>query len=158
MGNKTIYVKDEALWKRARDIAGKAGLSAFIEEAVEEFVERKELENRGFSPQRIYVQGDAFPEGQLVRFNGRRLGDTLLGGEPEQPYEIAEVFQTKGGKLVLVLRNADTNEAYEYRTYDSLEELRAEQDIFSAIPPGTREEFLESLADALGQKWSKWID
>lgn len=155
MGNKTIYVKDEALWERAKQLAGKEGLSALIGEALADFVERKEQENRGFTLHGIFV--DEGPSGQFIRFYGRSLDSTLIGRGPDEPDAVAEVFQTKGAKLVLFLRDADSNQAYEHRTYDSLEEL-AEDKVFSHIPPDAREEFLESMAQSMGQNWSVWID
>jgi hypothetical protein len=154
MPNKTIYVKDEALWERARQLVGKDGLSGLIAEALAEFVQRKEAESRGLAHHQICIQHDDGEES--VRFVGKRIAEGVsLGRGADYLGGIADVFQTKAGKLVVVLKDAITYQAFEYRTYDTPEELVA-SNTFAGIP--NQVEFRNAIGEALGHKWATWID
>ena len=157
MANKTIYIKDEALWERAKALAGKDGLSALIGRALADFLEQKDAESHGLSPQSIDIVDSYGGESETIRFWGKRLGDRLFGRGPDSPNGTAEVFQTKSGKLVLVLRDAVSFEAFEYRTFETPEEL-ARDSQFAQIPPEARSDFEQSIAEAIGHKWATWID
>jgi hypothetical protein len=153
---KTVYVKDETLWERAKALGGKDGLSAVIAEALASFVERKELEKDGFTPTTIYV--DAPPITQTIRFFGRLLGETLMRATPDSTDFFVQVFQTQGKKLVLIISTPGSDDiADEARIYESLADLAQDEDLIQ-VPPGQREPFLESLEKKLGMKSSViWI-
>lgn len=157
MANKTIYVRDEQLWERARELAGRDGLSAVISDALTEFVARREAEKKGFSLYHLEINGPYSSETEEVRFWGKRLGDRLFGRGPDLGEGVAEVYQTKAGKLVLVLRDAVTLEAHEYRTFDTPEELARDGE-FGQIPVEAREDFADAIAAAIGHRWATWID
>lgn len=137
MGNKTIYIKDDGLWQRARELAGKDGLSSAIQGFLAKFVEEAELTDKGFARRHFKVRpkGSGEVPDKHIAFNGRLLHhmqqtdiprippwavpDTALkvadledplGVIHEQPcWEIA-AFETKSGKLVLTLNDTHWND------------------------------------------------
>jgi hypothetical protein len=148
MGNKTIYVKDEALWERAKELAGKEGFSAVIAKALAEFVQRTEDENRRFTEHSLTIGNE------VVRFRGRSLASTVIGIPPGGAGEM-EVYVTKGGKLVLVARN-ESGEDVAHEVWDTLPELAKMSYYMPACP--APEEFLDELAEALAEAPIVWID
>ena len=164
MGNKTIYVKDEALWDRAKELAGKDGFSALISKALEDFVERRNVANLDFSDHSILIDpslAELAPDesfAKLIRFKGRSLATTFTGPDPDQADGDAEVYQTRAGRLILVLRQAPTGEAYDRRIYESFDQLAADQEALREVPLRERHEFLDRVAQAMGQHWAEWID
>lgn len=159
MGNRTIYVKDDAVWAEAKEIAGKDGLSGVIETALREYVEQKRLEKLGFEARRFFIQNGLVPEGRFVRFNGRLLFETAVGTELGHPPDVAQIFQTKAGKIVAVINDGPSGEPEEYYVYESLDDFAHDKGFLPDVPPDAREEVREAVAEALGQKnWSVWID
>jgi hypothetical protein len=74
-------------------------------------------------------------------------------GEPEAE---AEVYETKGGKFVLVLSDAVSAEVYDYHVYDSLEELAADNNALEGMP--NRDRFIDQMKQAMGEPLVVWID
>jgi len=161
MGNKTIYIKDDALWRRARELTGKAGLSAEIQGFVERLVQERESPQKGFKRTVLAVGIESGPNDfqvEHIAFNGRLIHKAIISGEKgARDVELA-VFQTAAGKLVLTVRDPDEGPVIgHYAVYDSLGELaRALKD--DGHPEDERVAFLNSLAEALGQEWARWID
>lgn len=154
MGNKTIYVKDEALWERAKQLVGKEGLSGLIAEALAEFVQRKEAESRGFSLQEISLKHDDGEE--TVKFVGKEiLAQIPLPCDDHHPRSLADLFQTRAGKMLVVLKEDGSYEPFAYHTYDTPEEL-VTSGVLKSIP--NRVEFQQAIGEALGHKWGTWID
>jgi hypothetical protein len=71
------------------------------------------------------------------------------------PDSIADLYQTRAGKLVTVLKDAVSYEAFDYCSYDTPEELVA-SDIFKTNP--YRGDLETAIGEALGHKWTTWID
>ena len=137
MPNKTIYVKDEATWEEAKKQAGKEGLSGVIEAALQEYVERKKTEKLGFEARRFLVYSDLEPEGRFVRFNGRLLTEVLVGGDVGRE-RVAQVFLTKGGKIVAILHDAISGEATDFFVYESPEAFTDDKSFLPDVPPEAR--------------------
>src|SRR6266498_2355954 len=125
MGNKTIYFRDDKLWERAKKLAGDEGISAVIQNALAEFVERKTRERDGFRRVRI-ESGASDPDatyGKIDRaaFDGRKIASQRLSFEvpPGRDLEGEQfdadfiVYETKSHKLVLSV------EPYYYNVYTS---------------------------------------
>src|ERR671912_440275 len=101
MANKTIYVKDDELWERAKQLVGKDGLSALLSEMLQNYVKRKDV---GPSEQRFNFQIGHWedtdetdqPDREHIEFIGRRLGDVEVGarGEHTPPHSVVIVYQT----------------------------------------------------------------
>lgn len=155
MPNKTIYVKDESLWERAKAVAGADGLSAFIADAITDAIERKQSERGGFPLTTIpVVDGTVLYD---LRFYGKSITSTLIGRGPDNANAVIEAFKTKGGRLVIVVREEASERAVDHRVYDRFEEF-VEGDIFMQIPSEDRARFQEEIADAFEQNISIWID
>ena len=121
MGNTSIYIRNKALLKRARRLAGDDGFSEMMEKALTDFVERKLGENRGFTDQTFFVASNT-SRNRMVRFRGRLLASSVYGtGDPEEDAE-AQLFQTAAGNLVFVMDNQASDEAYDYGVYATLDE------------------------------------
>ena len=185
MPNKTIYVKDEALWNRAKELAGKGGLSDLIERTLREFVDR---EGQGFTLRVVRILGQ-----REVRFYGRLLYEARLD-EPQfqsadhntEHAAFGQVFQTKSGKLVAVVRDESKDRLdgqvfrfdRGYWQYESFDEFAKNSDFFKVICAHTgsqlrkegdgsvpqdvldevRNEFRDGVAHALGTDHLVWID
>jgi hypothetical protein len=93
---------------------------------------------------------------QLIRFKGRNLGSYVTGRGYGEPEAEAEVYETKGGKFVLVLSDAASGDAYDYCVYDSLEELAADDDALAGITD--RDSFIDQVKQAMGEQLVVWID
>jgi hypothetical protein len=164
MPNMSVYIKDGALLKSAKELAGEDGFSALIAKALADFVERRRDESRGLTDYSILVDpslaGLAPDESyaKLIRFKGRSLASALMGRGPYEEDADAEVYQTRAGRLILVLRDRDSGEAYDYEVYESLDQLAADQNALAGVPPTQRHEFIDRVAEAMGQQWAVWID
>lgn len=163
MGNKTIYVRDESLWRRARKLAGKDGLSAFIQRALEEYVAEKEAEAQGFDEYRIVPSSPDVNFAQPISFTGRTVATKHFLNDPAHEeygggafHEIAvAVYLTRGGKLVLYAW--DSGPMQYLRIYQSLDELLKDEKV-SALSPIHRSDLLESISQGVGQDWSVRIE
>lgn len=70
-------------------------------------------------------------------------------------------FETKAGKLVLTLHDAesDPDTVYHYGVYDNLMALGNDNVLVEQFREEDRVEFLDALAKRLGQEWAAvWID
>lgn len=167
MGNKTIYVKDEALWDRAKKLAGKDGLSSLIAEALEAYVNRKEAEQSGFKLFKFNVQelremtdsGPTFWLKEQVAFQGRQLGTAHLLNptDPNYPYAQIDVYLTKGHKLVAVVTDEMLGVPTGYRVFNSPAELRSDE-LFADVEAESKAALFDKIAAELGERWSRWID
>ena len=172
MGNKTIYVKDDKLWERARRVAGKEGISAVIQGALVDFVQRKAREAAGFKRIRLEAGFASNAKGDVgtmerIAFDGRELAHESLevhvsvnsldqvepsNSEASEPIETqVTVYQTKGQKLILAV------EPYHYGIYGSLKELATDPYLATANLVD-RAEFLDKIGAELGKDWAVWIE
>ena len=186
MPNKTIYVKDEGLWNRAKELAGKGGLSDLIERTLREFVDR---EGQGLTLRVVRILGE-----REVRFYGRllyeaRLDDPMFESESDHNTErhaFGQVFQTKSGRLVAVVRDESKDRLIGdvirsdrgWWKYESFDEFAKNSDFFEVICEHTgrqlrkeadgsvpldvleevRNLFRDGVAHALGTDHLVWID
>jgi hypothetical protein len=170
VANKTIYFRDGALWERAKELAGKEGLSAVIQDALAKYVERKDLEAKGIQPYRLHTgRYDAsrheFGAIERIAFIGRELvADELLvpnrDPDPETPYEPVAfgAYQTKGRRIILTRGEAGYGEIItSYAMFPSVRELR-DSDTLADLDPVDRARFLDRVSEQLGEDWSVWID
>ena len=134
MPTRTLYVADEALWKRAKALAGPKGLSGFVAEALAGHVKRRERQlaalQVGETEMRevtLEVGGEDHRErhgeevDHKIAFVGRLLYDTEVEALPR-----CAVYQTQGGSLLLYttwdVAGRDEKGAT-YQLFDSFEEL-----------------------------------
>ena len=171
MANKTIYFKDDALWDRAKELAGKDGLSAVIQEALAQYVERKNLEAKGFKRFRLETAeydpvSKKFGTTERIAFEGRELamdeplvpsGESDADGEPYSVVAIA-AYQTKAKRLILTRGEADYGEIItKYEVFSSLREMR-QSDILADVQGLDRARFLDEISSKLGEEWSVRFD
>jgi hypothetical protein len=134
MPNKTIYVRDENLWERAKKLAGAEGLSGLVGEALAEHVKRREQQRAAFQRGQAEMREVTLDVGgedhrelhgeevdHKIAFVGRLLHDTDIEALPR-----CAVYQTKSGKLLLYT-TWDVGDRDEmgatYELFDSFEEL-----------------------------------
>lgn len=144
MGNKTIYVKDEALWDRAKALAGKDGLSSLIAKALADYVASRE---QGFERYRFSVLGD-----QRIAFDGKQVA--AYPGDRNVP--AFRVFMTRAGKLVVLEDSGPPNG--HYGVYDSVAELRDDELVYQILESTDRAAFLDDLGKRVGQDDTRWIE
>src|SRR5262245_21026746 len=130
MGKKTIYVKNEELWERAKSIAGVDGLSRLVEEALEHVVTQKQLEHEGL--QRIYLP--IVPIDQIEEPVGVDAIKESLGFDGKclegDGYGVLSVYLTKAGKLIVADKHPHEPGAITgYRVHDQWAELRNDEAI-----------------------------
>jgi hypothetical protein len=172
MANKTIYFKDDALWDRAKELAGKDGLSAMIQEALAQYVERKNLEAKGFKHFRLETAeydpvSKKLGTTERIAFEGRELamdeavvpsGETEPDGEPGYFVVAIAAYQTKADRLILTRGEAGYGEIItKYEVLSSLKEIR-ESDLLADVQGLDRARFLDEISSKLGEEWSVWID
>lgn len=176
MGNKTIYFKDDELWDRAKQLAGKETISAVIQVALARFVDEKRREAEGFTHHRLetgfrdrletdfrdFDGGGRWGTTERVAFEGRQIATYELPYiEPTQNALIPQMFTvylTKAGKLVLAVGGgAEENGISHYGVYSSIRELADDPELERA-DPFERAEFLDAISKQLGQDWAVWID
>ena len=154
MARKTIYIKDEDLqiFERAEQIGGES-ISAIIADALEKYIEVKELEKTGMGEREIEVgrfgaRGDDY---DVIKFIGREIahyqenvGETSSG---DDRYLVHTVFQTAKGKLLyyrefVSLWERDTSRR-EYFVVENIEELKNIDGVH--VPASVIREAKESL-------------
>lgn len=135
MPNKTIYVRDEKLWTRARKLAGDDRLSGVVHELLADWVRNKEAEMAGHMTRvELKVGGSEHQrehEGDVAKriaFTGRLVADSI-GLSVEQLPRL-QVFQNDRGKLI-VYRTFKRTPFFEesgatYNVYRDFEELTAD--------------------------------
>lgn len=151
VGKKTIYVKNEELWERAKSIAGVDGLSRLVEEALERMVTVKQLEQMGLKRFDLRVEPihDFAPD---VRETLAFYGECLVDGD----WPSISVYRTKGGKFI-VTDNIPDGSISEYRKYETLYELKEEIDELDQKDPSSR--LWERISEAMPPaKTTTWID
>lgn len=180
MPTRTIYVKDEKLWKEAKKLAGNEGLSNVIGQALADFVKRKRAEADGFQRHRIAVglepsdEPEDFPEPRhtdRIAFEGKRiltgsydLENAVDDWSKEMVVQGAEslevsidLFRTRGGKLVLTADTSGGEGVTHWKDYDSLASLSQDR-IVQALRPADRAQLLDEISAAVGDDWARWID
>jgi hypothetical protein len=159
MGNKTIYVQDEAMWKRAKKLAGKAGLSGVIAKALRDFVERRD---EGLERLQFKVAEGAGPDSvsDVIAFDGKLLASAELEVSSDGPLAysfVVKVYLTKGGKLVLIGLQAPDDGALYWNSYDKLRALR-EDPFLEPATNESRSRLLRQVRQALGKEFVHQID
>ena len=119
MPNKTIYVKDEHLWDRARKLAGKDGLSGVIQEALAKFVEKKQRQSEGFHRYRFDTTYQHYElhsgPSEAIAFEGREVASKVLPVRVQQSGYTSEkfdrsfnVYYTPVGTLLVTVNPGET--------------------------------------------------
>ena len=108
MANKTIYFRDDALWSKAKTMAGKEGLSAVIQKAVERFVAEGERKKEGLQRFTLSVMlpyeedPEQIAPGDRIAFDGQLLfnmGGVAVDDGSSASHDI-ECYRTRAGKLI----------------------------------------------------------
>lgn len=177
-GTKTIYVRDEDLWDRAKALAGEDGLSGAISHLLSEWVEKQEAarrQNMGeLSEVELWVGGKGHEDEHAreyshhVAFAGRQIAESD-GLTVEQSPRI-RVYQTKTGKLIVYRDWRDTAKELgaTYRRYPDVAALKRDPMALRTQWSDDTKDFdertdledrlLRQLADALGEKFVIRID
>ena len=61
-GNRTIYLANDELWERAKNLAGKEGLSSVIAKALADFVAQRDADQSSFQKFTFEILGDPHSE------------------------------------------------------------------------------------------------
>lgn len=150
MGNKTIYVKDDELWNRAKALAGKDGLSGVIGQAIADYVVRREAAEAGFSRIRFEFEFPDDPERlEVVEFDGTRVGRLAV----DSGNGAVEVYVTRAGTLVCVYEYE--HEVGGYETYQSIAKL-AEDEYLNRADEADVSGLLQALRRSSANR--TWID
>jgi hypothetical protein len=172
VGNKTIYFKDDDLWERARELAGKDGISAVIQAALSRFVSVKEQEAKGFGRIRLEAGFKDEPEHSVhygtterIAFDGLLLAEQVVpiaytDGSNDEAYEVQfRLYRTQGENLVFTVADVgdDLFGVSHHAVYRSLSALREDEHLQTADPVA-RAEFLDKCSAQLGEDWAVWID
>ena len=184
MPAKTLYVKDEQLWEKAKCLAGHQGFSRVIMQLLGKWVADKEREKAirsgvAFTEIELWVGGgahwdqcreDPIKKDHKIVFTGRLL-DSRDDAVPE-----VDVYQMKSGRLVVykAWRNYSlaTDQEYEaaYKVFADYEELSRSPEALNAndgevlseeekIEQTARNlQFQEHIANALGSELVVRID
>lgn len=169
MPTKTIYVADEKLWREARKLAGKQGLSGVIAAALKRYVEEKKLEIEGVEEWRFAA---GLRGGDRIAFKGKLIASRRSMtemAEPVWPQEVfdgndavpiqIEVFRTIKGTFVVVaelVTDDDTVPVY-WAKHQSMHSLKEDQAI-RTMDARDRAELLDDISVAGSDDWATWID
>jgi len=163
MPNRTVYVKDEELWARAKGLAGKGGLSEVIEGLLKTYVADRNAEGKGFTRHSIEVyHGDGeLPTTESIErvsFYGRPLASEsfprLGGGEVD-----LDLYQTQSGKFVLFETGHEV-QAHGYVVVDSLGDLMQEPQLFGIADTSLVGQWLVDIHERRLKETARdtWID
>jgi hypothetical protein len=170
MGNKTIYVSDEKLWKEAKKLAGAKRLSAVIADALRKYVAEKRLEEEGFQDWRFA----AGPGGaDRISFNGKVLVSRTYGLEqdggvwPPEIFEVddipsasIEIYLTRKGTFVvcgdLVGQGKDEGVPVYWKAHQGTSSLRTDPALMT-LHPTDRANLLDEVSLS-GDDWATRID
>ena len=155
MGNKTIYVKNDELWETAKSMAGKDGLSSFIEEAVQRLVTAKQLEQKVRQP--FSLPYKPMDKSFTVKRAEERLG---FEGKCLLDWGPFAVYLTKGGTFIVTDNSGDEDQSIlDYQTYDELDELQKARSI-AALDKEQQDRVWNRIRDALPPQLihTIWID
>jgi hypothetical protein len=127
MGTKTVYVKNEDLWETAKSVAGPAGLSGFVEEALELLITAKRDERAGLERFDLPVEPiDGTEESPAIKFKERLSFDGRLLAN----FMGVSIYRTKAGKFIVTDNVQDAEGSiFAYRTYDQLAGVRNDRAI-----------------------------
>ena len=167
MANKTIYFRDDALWSKAKTMAGKEGLSAVIQKAVERFVAEGERKKEGLQRFTLSVMlpyeedPEQIAPGDRIAFDGQLLfnmGGVAVDDGSSASHDI-ECYRTRAGKLIFTTTGSgnDVGEITYYRVYDSVADMKTDSEL-GRLGPTIRGRFLTEVSNQLGQDWARWID
>ena len=110
-GNRTIYLANDELWERAKNLAGKEGLSSVIAKALADFVAQRDADQSSFQKFTFEILGDPHSEDptEVIAFEGRQLLNTVfaLAASPFAGIETSgeadiQIYRTRLGTLVLL--------------------------------------------------------
>jgi hypothetical protein len=172
MGNKTIYFKDDQLWDRAKELAGKDGISGVVQDALAAFVDQKKRQAAGFNTYRLPTKFrvgrglSSFGTTERIAFEGQLIAEQRMdvpvpGRESDFLDLTFRIYRTRGGKLVITVGD-DENAGkmfgiHHYGVYKSLAELSDDESLKDPDPI-ERAAFLDKAAKELGEDWAVWID
>lgn len=158
MPTKTIYVSDSDLpiFDKAQQMAG-GNLSSAIAQALREFVEDEEMDERGFEEVTVEVGKTSRVGSRFIRearYEKRFMGKLVVSWETDdEDYprsEAYEVYRTPKGRFALYSRNAPNDEFDSDREEDPTSEYRLDvYDNLEAMRAGLPEELYEATVQAV---------
>src|SRR6266496_2388631 len=117
----TLYVRDEQLWRRARELGGPQGLSSLAERAIRQYLDRQETAS-GDAVRKFVLpitEGGDEAMHESIEFQGRLLIDSK-GFSLEQLPRV-RVYRTTAGRFVV------------YRTWPILFQLAPSYSVYSDL-------------------------
>lgn len=154
MPNRTIYVKDENLWEKAKELAGKGGLSEVISNALQKYVAEKEAQAKGLETFRIIVHPEYDGPVERIAFRGRKLAET--NGDVT-----ATVWETERGRFVLTLETdsrPSSEPCFYYVVCKNLKDLAEDEQLQGAVPHAEEWLIEVELIHAKMSAAEIWID
>jgi hypothetical protein len=149
-------VKNAELWETAKSVAGKAGLSSFVEEALERLITAKRQEPTGAERfDRPVRSMDDTDQAGRTKFQ-ERLG---FDGKCLADWGVLSVYLTNGGTFIVTDNLLDgEGSLYSYRTYGQLAELRNDRTI-DALDKDEQSRLWDRICEALPPSvFTTWVD
>jgi hypothetical protein len=123
VATKTIYIKDEALWDKAKRVAAQEqeGVSAVIANALARYVSEVEGRRMGQETFRILVRPNSLADSVLLGFTGTTLfSETRKGSETAFQ---ATLYRTSGRRYILTVAAPEAEAPHYYSSNESLDDL-----------------------------------
>jgi hypothetical protein len=157
--NKTIYVKDEHLWAKAKKLAEKEGegLSGVISAALTAYVAERQAAASGDAVHRILVLGHGNEDVQRIAFAGQEIAKKTFGDPPV----CVTVYETVGGNFVVTAAwDSEEPIPFYYKTYDHPLGLQADDVLLRWVEPPDLESWAKEihLKHMLGRSTETWIE
>jgi hypothetical protein len=171
-GNRTIYLADDALWEKAKALAGKDGISSVISRALSDYVSQRTAEestSKRFCFELLDAKDPELPVIEVIGFEGRILFSNSFDldlnpfDESRQRVEtVIQIYRTKLGTFVLLAAPATDNPEsastfYLYEKHSSIRDLMSGSCVACLFPPD-RHDLLTELTKSLGKDAITWID
>ena len=165
MPNKTIYVRDDKLWEKAKKLATKEGegLSGVISNALTRFVAEAQEKGQSDSTIRLLIippaqEGDP----QKIAFVGHEIGSTQFPPQDPQYFggdAVATVYKSVGGKFILTVRMVNESHLFYYSVNDDLDGMAVDPMMMNFYPDVVSDWTQElKLLDAEKAAKEIWID
>jgi hypothetical protein len=165
---RTLYVRDQDLWERARKLAGSQGLSSLVERAVRQYLDQQEPIAKTHSHRFVLpVRSDEENEmEESIEFQGHLLVDSA-GFSLEQIPRI-QVYRTSLGRFVVYRTYPMHSARPSHDVYPDLESLLRDKTVLATTwiteedkyndETDLTPELVEALKDAVGRPKRVLID
>jgi hypothetical protein len=162
--NKTIYVRDEALWNKAKKIAEERGdgLSGVIASALARLVADEEAKEGGEVHRILIVpmRGES-ADPERIGFVGKRLAESELPSHYEGLAQlVATAYQTAASKIVVTLAEQGEHHPFTYAVCHDLNAIPEHDELTPYVNAMDWFEWIREIEiqQADGKAKEVWID